>query len=1233
MQPEHDEQWDCCCQEMRCCTPEIVTATINGFSGVLIPQYCVIASNGASPLAHKPPDLPPCSLPAYTNPGPFTGTYSRLLDSGSPSSGDCCGGNGVSCLSPHSPEPWHCGLPAWMQPDDCQPANICTSDVLWSSSAFPPKKVKFNFTESEMLCNGGGADYFKGYRKDVYWVTDTSIDCVAAPLFCQMPDTSATHYGPTLDGSTEIICEQDYNGSVVLRRTTSGLRPELYAKVNRSKPAPAGATDAVLRFDVFCRRGWEFDASCRAEIIKYIDCTREQREYPTVASVAGTWFCVDYFCNRLSDENHGVKYCDRFQCTAPYGYVWPHLLATSDSGNKSANIIPELEPASYDEGWLGLDYATNDLADKAQVPYEWIVKSLNIKNAGSGYSVGDFFTIDFDPAWAVHRSGQPRGFSLTGQLATPLSATPVCHAEVTWKDKYGAVPYGESYDEDGNVSGYYCQQRARVSAVGSRGEITEIEVVPWYQNPEFKNGDCSKRITKDEDKTPVYIRMYRVLCHPLSVIFGGSGYSVGDTITWYCKDPACETLDPAKAVVTDVDDNGAVLDWHILGSDICMYGSGGWSCSSNDESVAVRPDCSRHPYKTTDYLDERGAYKFDGKSLCELNWIGKKPVRAAVSDTIQQSNASGFRGVGVQISKEPCRTTFNLTRLTYYNLSLAPDGFRPYRYSSGLWLSIEHNTNEGESRQDEMLLKFPPYPPSEAGGAEIALTFGSESQEFADPTQCKSLGGPVQTAKVIAGGTGFAFKDKTHVQPILPLSFSELSGAEAEATIQGGAIYNWKITKAGYGYSSDSPPTVTFSAPGEGGVTATGTAYVDFGRVSGITITNSGSGYEDAPTVTIAPPTTDGYGAKLKSFSFSTVSNFPGVNYSKGEPYSATAMRFAYFPVTGVVIDDTSRGIGYKVGDTFQIKPAGGGAYTEAWGGGGDDPDSCPNGAWYEGSYSTGLLEDGRLSTPFFTEPASTGGSESRDPFCILKVTGVNATGGITGIEVVEGGMMFRSQYTTGVKHPEIFPQVSSDTGEGCEFTYTVDTNVSSEKFGEVTGVKIENKGHYYANPQSGWMWTIADISIGGASMMAWRNWDGAFYDPFHPEKSTHVYVGGSGGLPPQIRKTEACHIGECYHNLLNKAYTLYRSYEMAPGSEMIPFMQSKYEFDYYGVSWSVPEKNPAAPSWAMFRKKDAEQYADGTYGRDVYVVIEWGFTVSLSASIPSTCPDQTNGRTSGYDN
>jgi hypothetical protein len=52
---------------------------------------------------------------------------------------------------------------------------------------------------------------------------------------------------------------------------------------------------------------------------------------------------------------------------------------------------------------------------------------------------------------------------------------------------------------------------------------------------------------------------------------------------------------------------------------------------------------------------------------------------------------------------------------------------------------------------------------------------------------------------------------------------------------------------------ADATTTVTFSAPQiAGGVTATGTATIVEGAVTAVVVTNSGSGYTSAPTVTIA---------------------------------------------------------------------------------------------------------------------------------------------------------------------------------------------------------------------------------------------------------------------------------------------------------------------------------------------------------------------------------------------
>lgn len=64
------------------------------------------------------------------------------------------------------------------------------------------------------------------------------------------------------------------------------------------------------------------------------------------------------------------------------------------------------------------------------------------------------------------------------------------------------------------------------------------------------------------------------------------------------------------------------------------------------------------------------------------------------------------------------------------------------------------------------------------------------------------------------------------------------------------AVASVQITNGGTGYTS--APTVTFSAPPAGGTTATGTAVITGNTVSSVTITNPGSGYTSAPTISFS---------------------------------------------------------------------------------------------------------------------------------------------------------------------------------------------------------------------------------------------------------------------------------------------------------------------------------------------------------------------------------------------
>ncbi len=91
--------------------------------------------------------------------------------------------------------------------------------------------------------------------------------------------------------------------------------------------------------------------------------------------------------------------------------------------------------------------------------------------------------------------------------------------------------------------------------------------------------------------------------------------------------------------------------------------------------------------------------------------------------------------------------------------------------------------------------------------------------------------------------------------------------------IIGGAVSTTvTVATAGSGYTV--APIVTFSAPPQGGMQATGYATISSGAVTSVTVTNQGGGYSSAPTVTLtnANGDTTGSGATATAALDTTVS-------------------------------------------------------------------------------------------------------------------------------------------------------------------------------------------------------------------------------------------------------------------------------------------------------------------------------------------------------------------------
>ena len=101
--------------------------------------------------------------------------------------------------------------------------------------------------------------------------------------------------------------------------------------------------------------------------------------------------------------------------------------------------------------------------------------------------------------------------------------------------------------------------------------------------------------------------------------------------------------------------------------------------------------------------------------------------------------------------------------------------------------------------------------------------------------------------------------------------YSKYAEKEAKTLETSGFVSGVKITNTGFYYDdgilnffdasgallAEYPPTITFSAPQSGSDTATGTPVIELGYLTGINITNQGSGYTSPPTITIATQTYD----------------------------------------------------------------------------------------------------------------------------------------------------------------------------------------------------------------------------------------------------------------------------------------------------------------------------------------------------------------------------------------
>jgi hypothetical protein len=1129
----------CCCPEMRCCAPNAVTAKLAGFAGTMVKRWIGRIYGDNPPVGSGILDLqngmhacayqfssPPNTCNDYTAIDPQTGDYTAASIY-------------PKCLN---------------------------AQIVWPSIAFPQKDVLTNVSGTNgYICSDYLTirEYHSGYAPNEEVAERCAED--GAAFICTKPGSGADslYYGPSTSDRVHMV---DLNREAyVCHRIRRDLRPEFVATVNRSVARKNTDEDARIVFDVYCRRRWQELPYCDEFDLNpiIINLTCAVSDTPPEEPPEGSWYCIDYRCGmRELPEEEGGWICTQHKCTAHEGTVKPHLFPYMPSGNYSADISLVLVPDAY---FKNTEYKYQGA--KPQKAMTWRVESATVDAPGAGYSVGDFFYVNFDQNWTALLNG--------GEINVGFPENDdICFGyPLEWQDKYG-------YTEQGGI--YY--QRLRVGEVDGNGGIASLEVVPWYRTPEFLPGSCIDEIEDKEDKTPFFPAYTRTICHPNSVDLPGSGYRIGDTITFRPLSPDVVTYEAASARVIDVDENGGVLDWEVKGSDIWRYGFG-----------MQNPECN-----IIGQPDERGAYRWpDVLSLCELYWYGVgNPVRAVsrafdgFSRLDTTMNTGSLTSLAISILRVPCRTS----------ISVVVAG---YKYESLSFLADVEGVNPVFSQV--LLSLCPPYPKCIGGGAQITPIIGDDGGNES------AIGGPLTSGEVKSQGKYYAFIDKSHSPPTLPLDVPDIGS---------------------------------------------------------------------------------GTGAKILAFTFGTVANFPSPGYASGEKYVPSPARFAYYPVSGVFVDPDNQGVGYEIGQEFEVRPAGGAAFTDAWAlDGGDNPDRVLTGSWYSGELTF------TNSAGYAVEPG-TPNAESRSPFCRLAIVDTTETGGIKSIAVLDGGMMFKPVYTTGVRHPDVSVLVKSDTGEGASAEIDIQTNKNSPEFGEVTAVDIVQTpveiqadplhsteeqsvpyplgGRDYANPPSGLMWEMNDIVAGSgatnapARLISKINWHQFYHNPYHTNQSPYVRIEGGGHLPFR-RRAEDCTLDECYHSLLNRQYPLYIEWTGINGGLsdpdtttnlvdggwagcILPRGPNSYSplpfngGDYWWMlgrpktNYALYRKAGTATDLPGFENCDSQFY---NYSRKItdnpeytgpasatqfeYAVVEWGFTVTLSAVIPvyPNCPDHEDGRTS----
>jgi hypothetical protein len=895
---------------------------------------------------------------------------------------------------------------------------------------------------------------------------------------------------------------------------------------------PSVTDTAELIFEVGGREVWGLSEICcerdgYPEWISSFDFSTGEEIPPEAAQPDGLFYGVDYACGprraeypyRNSEGELECNNCFRWYCDERLGMAEPHLAAYPyDHDNTTAQLKLILQPSLWmfihgtppippDFPYLNyLDKGNNDLrpSDPVQglkdfdaVPYTWKVDSVDIISPGSGYTTDMYFYVDYDVNWFLPWIG--------GQIISVFPDIECCEPScllrenISWSDKYGYTKL------QGNNVVY---QRIKITDVGPSGEIRGLEVVPWFKSPEYKQpyideetGDqvwsfCenSSLISNTKDKTPYYVDYMRLLCHPNSVRHPGKNYSIGDIITWDFT-PEQNTAkaaiydkwnnQTAIGIVVDVDENGGILDWYISGSDRWkQYGVlnlvDGTPCYEYAEEMQYYTGSN-----DTLERDDRGRYRFLGYHLCSLTYTGRgNTVRAC---NITGVNLSTTTQLDLKILRRNCKTTATIV-------------VDPWPFSDRAIARVDGGDfSEGELQEGSIGFykkHFPPYPECKGGGVEIDIVYGDNLANDS------VFGSTVKDAIVIASGINYAFKEKKHIQPVLP------TGLPGGATLA---------------YSFDSVlgfphPNLLNNTNYNFGYNISNNRFAYF-PVNGIQIITEGSGYSIGQQFEIKPSGGIGFNNPwTKTGGDDPDYNTNGYWYEgKNAKIDADGyMRYDQEASDNTIPFDTGQFVAQNSYLVIQIADTGNNGSIAAI-------DIINSGMMYKTIWTTGVVHP--------------------DTYPVLDSS-------------LGYGAIAEASINTNINNPNFFGSVIDFWFRGADPDQDnfIDPYYPPEDRAKIPGNSTIGYGRDYASPENGYYWMLDNVNIGingDVHLLAYYNW-GLNYQaeysraPIHylGENSTYqTYKKVAGSVPDFVPKSTVCSFTPCYSGLLNKSYPLYRDY------------------------------------------------------------------------------------------